>query len=144
MAVFCESVAAAAILTSCTTPGITAGSAPATTVTAAEAPLPTNAEPASYVAGLTSVSCAPAGNCTAVGYYADRSGHLQGLLLTQASGRWAAAEAPLPGNAGRLLRQLGPRPGAAADPDPGHCAGHARQQRNPGRSGQHRLGPPLQ
>jgi hypothetical protein len=38
---------------------------------------------------LLSVSCASAGNCTAVGEYTDNSGNTQGLLLTQTSGVWA-------------------------------------------------------
>jgi hypothetical protein len=48
------------------------------------------------------VSCASAGNCTAVGSYADSSGHSQGLLLTEKSARWATGvEASLPANARR-------------------------------------------
>jgi hypothetical protein len=47
------------------------------------------------------VSCPSAGNCTAVGSYFDNSGHLQGLLLTETSGTWAAGVEPsLPANAG--------------------------------------------
>jgi hypothetical protein len=46
------------------------------------------------------VSCASAGNCTAVGSYDDSSGHQQGLLWTETSGTWAAGvEASLPANA---------------------------------------------
>ena len=49
-----------------------------------------------------SVSCASAGNCTAVGPYIDRSGHEQGLLLSETSGRWATGvEVSLPANAGK-------------------------------------------
>ena len=44
---------------------------------------------------LNSVSCASAGNCSAVGYYADSSSRTQGLLLTEAGGRWSAARADL-------------------------------------------------
>src|SRR5215468_8947918 len=46
-----------------------------------------------------SVSCASAGNCTAVGGYDDSSRHQQGLLLTQTSGTWTAVKAPLPAGA---------------------------------------------
>jgi uncharacterized repeat protein (TIGR01451 family) len=48
------------------------------------AALPANAasNPSGFVG---SVSCASAGTCTAVGSYTDRSGHAQGLLLTQVS-----------------------------------------------------------
>src|SRR5437870_3441819 len=36
-----------------------------------------------------SVSCGSAGNCSAVGYYTDKSGNAQGLLLTETAGTWA-------------------------------------------------------
>lgn len=46
------------------------------------------------------VSCASAGNCTAVGTYDDSSGHAQGLLLTESGGVWSAAtKAALPSGA---------------------------------------------
>jgi hypothetical protein len=68
-----------------------------------EAPLPANAassEPAGRFVSLDQVSCASAGNCTAVGYYPDSSGNLVGLLLDESSGAWAqGVEAPLPANA---------------------------------------------
>jgi hypothetical protein len=49
---------------------------------------------------LTSVSCASAGNCTAVGWYQDTSQDTQGLLLTETSGTWATGvKAPLPAGA---------------------------------------------
>ena len=56
--------------------------------TATEAILPTNAggDPA---VKLTGVSCASAGNCTAIGSYMDSAGHTQGLGLTETSGTWA-------------------------------------------------------
>jgi hypothetical protein len=48
-------------------------------------------------AWLNSVSCASAGNCTAVGAYVDGSYVLQGLLLTETAGSWGpAVEAVLP------------------------------------------------
>jgi hypothetical protein len=74
-----------------------------TWATGVEAALPANAgtNPAAGL-GSGSVSCASAGNCTAVGGYEDSSGHYQGLLLTETSGTWAAGvEASLPANAGR-------------------------------------------
>jgi hypothetical protein len=47
--------------------------------------------------GLSQVSCASAGNCTAVGKYADNSGDGQGLLLTETAGQWATGvQAALP------------------------------------------------
>jgi hypothetical protein len=46
------------------------------------------------------VSCASAGNCTAVGAYTDSSGNGHGVLWTQTAGTWAAGtQAPLPANA---------------------------------------------
>ena len=74
-----------------------------TWATGVEAALPANAGSGNHgedVAGLGSVSCASAGNCTATGHYYDIYGQLQGLLLTKTSGTWAAAEAALPANAG--------------------------------------------
>lgn len=73
--------------------------------TGVEAVLPTNASattPAPGIAGayIRSVSCASAGNCTAIGSYPDSSGNQQGLLLTETAGTWSAGvEAPLPPNA---------------------------------------------
>jgi uncharacterized repeat protein (TIGR01451 family) len=63
-----------------------------------EAPLPAGTGPNPGVT-VRSVSCASAGNCTAVAPYRDSSGHQQGLLLTQTAGTWAAAKAVLPANA---------------------------------------------
>ena len=46
---------------------------------------------------LAAISCAAVGNCTAVGWYTDSSGAIQGLLVTQSNGQWAVgAEAALP------------------------------------------------
>jgi hypothetical protein len=46
------------------------------------------------------VSCASAGNCTAVGDYTDSSGDLEGFLWTETAGVWGTAvEATLPANA---------------------------------------------
>lgn len=56
---------------------------------AVEAALPANAS-SSPLVGLRSVSCALAGNCTAVGSYTDVLGNTQGLLLTETAGSWAA------------------------------------------------------
>ena len=61
-------------------------------------PANANANPDGF---LTTVSCASAGNCTAVGSYRDSSDRLQGLLLTETSGTWTqGVEAALPANAG--------------------------------------------
>jgi len=43
-------------------------------------------------AGLTSVSCASAGNCSAGGFYTDSSGHHQAFVISETSGTWRTAE----------------------------------------------------
>jgi hypothetical protein len=63
------------------------------------APLPADAGTTPSVS-LSSVSCVSAGNCVAVGSYQDSSGYSQGLLVSESSGSWTAAKAPLPANAG--------------------------------------------
>src|SRR5205814_5666419 len=60
-----------------------------------EASLPGNAASNPKVS-LRSVSCATAGNCSAVGNYDDSSSHTQGLLLTETAGTWTGVEAILP------------------------------------------------
>jgi hypothetical protein len=47
-------------------------------------------------AGIDSVSCRSAGNCSAGGIYADRSGQSQALVVSEKNGVWGKAEA-LPG-----------------------------------------------
>lgn len=49
---------------------------------------------------LSSISCAAAGQCAAVGRYADSSGHYQGLLARLSGGQWRTSKAPLPADAG--------------------------------------------
>src|SRR2546430_292900 len=66
----------------------------------AEASLPASAASSPNVS-LRSVSCAPAGNCSAVGDYADSSSHRRGLLLTETAGIWTmGVKASLPANTG--------------------------------------------
>lgn len=49
---------------------------------------------------ISSISCASAGNCSAVGSDTDKSGQPDGLLLAETAGRWhAGVEAALPANA---------------------------------------------
>jgi hypothetical protein len=71
-----------------------------TTWTAAQAPLPANAD--HTFAQLYSVACPAASACTAVGSYTGSAGW-RGLLLAKAGATWIATQAPLPA-------------GAAADP----------------------------
>jgi hypothetical protein len=49
-------------------------------------------------AGISSVSCASAGNCSAGGLYRDSSGHRQALVVSQAGGTWHTA-IEVPGSA---------------------------------------------
>jgi hypothetical protein len=42
-------------------------------------------------ADISSVSCASAGNCTAGGAYADRSGNFQAFVVSEVNGRWGKA-----------------------------------------------------
>jgi hypothetical protein len=42
-------------------------------------------------AGVSSVSCASAGNCAALGYYTDGSGHGQAFVFSQTDGTWGSA-----------------------------------------------------
>jgi hypothetical protein len=42
-------------------------------------------------AQVRSVSCAPAGSCTAGGLYTDRGGDQQGFVSTERHGRWGTA-----------------------------------------------------
>jgi hypothetical protein len=64
-----------------------------------KATVPANAGPNPGVS-LSSVSCASAGNCTAVGDYLDSSGHFQGVLVSESSGTWRrGVKVTLPANA---------------------------------------------
>jgi PASTA domain len=87
-----------------------------------EAVLPANASTgASQSVFLTSVSCASAGNCSAVGSYLDSSGSTQGLLLTETAGRWASgAEAILP--PGAALRNQNVSLSSVSCPSGGDCS----------------------
>ncbi len=60
--------------------------------TGVEVSLPANAsvEPGPSVR-LNRLSCPSAGNCTAVGTYADISGNLRGFLVSETAGTWSAA-----------------------------------------------------
>ena len=48
---------------------------------------------------LTSISCATAGQCVAVGRYQDGAGHYQGLIGRLSGGVWHTSKAPLPADA---------------------------------------------
>ncbi len=67
-----------------------------TTWTAAQAPLPANAD--HTFAQLSSVACPSASACTAVGSYTGSAGW-RGLLLTKSGASWTATQAPLPARA---------------------------------------------
>jgi PASTA domain-containing protein/List-Bact-rpt repeat protein len=71
-----------------------------TWATGVEATLPAHAVRLDPPVGLTSVSCASAGNCSAVGSYMDSSGNSEGLLLTETAGSWGPGlEVQPPGTA---------------------------------------------
>jgi hypothetical protein len=59
-----------------------------------EAALPADATATNQTVYLNSVSCAAAGNCSAVGEYVQSSGSGEGLLLTERSGRWGTGFEP--------------------------------------------------
>lgn len=95
-----------------------------------EARLPANASTGegSYlypVIELGPVSCAPSGDCAAVGGYVDRRSHQFGMILSEHAGHWGPAQrASLPGNAGPNPQQ-GNAPvsplGSIACPAAGEC-----------------------
>jgi hypothetical protein len=90
---------AAVVLAAGMVAGATGTAAAATTMTAVEAALPANAATDAFATPVE-VSCASAGNCTAVGWYYDSSYFFRGLLLTETAGTWApGTEAPVPANA---------------------------------------------
>ena len=96
-----------------------------------EARLPANASTreGSYlypVINLEPVSCAPNGDCTAVGGYGDRGSHQFGMILSEHAGHWGpATRTPLPANAGPNPQQgnapLSPM-GSIACPSAGKCS----------------------
>jgi hypothetical protein len=66
--------------------------------TAARATLPNDAGANPHVS-LTALSCASAGDCVAIGSYADSLSHNQPLLESEASGSWTPIKPPLPADA---------------------------------------------
>ncbi|HZD87755.1 MAG TPA: hypothetical protein VE088_07095 [Gaiellaceae bacterium] len=96
-----------------------------------EARLPANASTreGSYlypVINLGPVSCAPNGDCTAVGGYVDRRSRQFGMLVSEHAGHWGPArKTPLPANRGPNPQQ-GNAPespmGSIACPSAGRCS----------------------
>jgi hypothetical protein len=77
--------------------------------------------PGSAVGGssfATSVSCASAGNCSAVGSYADGSGRGQGFVVSEVNGTWRAVT-PVPGLA--TLAKRGHYIGSVSCASAGNC-----------------------
>jgi hypothetical protein len=71
--------------------------------------------------GLGAVSCAAAGNCSAVGFYTDRSKNMEPLLLSEKRGSWApGVEAKLPVNAA-TRKQSAPL-NSVSCASPGNCS----------------------
>jgi hypothetical protein len=78
------------------------------------------------VIDLGQVSCAPNGDCTAVGGYVDRRSRQFGMILSEHAGHWGPAkQTPLPANAGPNPQQ-GNAPvspmGSIACPSAGTCS----------------------
>ena len=68
---------------------------------ATELVLPSGAAASAQNAELTSVSCASAGNCVAVGDYTDSASAVQPMVADETGGTWAqASELPRPSGAG--------------------------------------------
>src|SRR4051812_13500918 len=87
--------------------------------TGVKAALPADAGSKPNVA-LSSVSCASAGDCSAVGSYTDSSDHRQGLLLSKSGGTWArGVKATLPAGAGS---KPSVRLNAVSCPSAGNCS----------------------
>jgi hypothetical protein len=96
-----------------------------------EAQLPANAstQEGVYIYPVIEVgpaSCAPNGDCTAVGGYVDQRSHQFGMILSEHAGHWAPAlQTPLPANAGPNP-QLNNAPrspmGSIACPTAGSCS----------------------
>ena len=96
-----------------------------------EAQLPANASTREGVylypvIGVGPVSCAPNGDCTAVGGYVDAQAHQLGMVLSEHAGRWGPAEqTPLPANAGPNPQQSNAPSsplGSIACPSAGDCS----------------------
>jgi hypothetical protein len=71
-------------------------------------------------AGIISVSCASAGNCSAGGSYTDRSGHGQAFVVSEAGGTWQNA-VEVPGTA-TLNRGGGAVIGSVSCASAGNCS----------------------
>lgn len=70
-------------------------------------------------AAVSAVSCPSAGNCSASGFYTDKSGHIQVFVVSQRNGRWGRA-AELPGS-GRLNEGGVASIGSLSCPSAGNC-----------------------
>jgi hypothetical protein len=101
------------------------------TIEATALPLPANASTANPSPWLSSVICAGAASCTAIGGYEDENGITQGLIETESGGNWAALEAPLPPSGTSALLS------AVACPSVGSCVATGYYVQN----GDARLGP---
>ena len=84
---------------------------------------------------LASVSCPSAGNCVAVGSYADAAGDSQAMIATETAGAWAAHELTLPTGAYPTQGMYGASLDSVSCTSVGNClavgsyvdATHARQ-----------------
>ena len=95
-----------------------------------EAKLPAGAI-SNQLAALDSVSCASAGNCSAVGTYYDNNGQ-EALLLTETAGHWGTGiKATLPSNAAATNR-FDTTVASISCPSAGNCAAVGGYENNSG------------
>jgi hypothetical protein len=101
-AVFCFSLLTGASAMAGPAAPAARGASPAGTWGTAEQVPGSNALNEGGRAGITSVSCASAGNCSAGGYYASGTANgkpiMQAMVVTESAGRWGTAR-PVPGSA---------------------------------------------
>lgn len=74
---------------------VTGPGASGTSWKATQVPLPAGAATEPFVT-MSSIACASASLCVAVGWYHDSSGNIQGLLVSGSGTSWKATRAPLP------------------------------------------------
>ena len=84
-------------------------------------PLPADAW-VNHPAGLGPVVCSTASTCIAAGYYTDRSGVTQGLILEYSNSRWKSYRVPQPAGTYNLP-YLTVQPNLSLDPGEVECPG---------------------
>jgi hypothetical protein len=72
-------------------------------------------------AGVSSVSCASAGNCSAGGFYRDAAGIVQVFVVSEKNGRWGKAQ-EVPGTAALNRGRTGASIGSVSCASAGNCS----------------------